>query len=85
MAGMNFPTFLCIVALIQNRPVFRTDAASYQKQRKVWQQALVCFERLGCNGNGASVGRFAREFGIGMGTVVLYTERVVTALLPHEQ
>jgi hypothetical protein len=40
---------------------------------------------LGYNGNGASVGRFAREFGIGVGTVVLYTQRVVMALLSHEQ
>jgi hypothetical protein len=74
MARMNFSTFLRIVALIQDHSVFHTDDASYRKQRKVWQQALVCFERLGCNGNGASVGRFAREFGIGVGTVVLYTK-----------
>ncbi len=51
----------------------------------MWQQALLCFERLGCNGNGASVGRFAREFGIGVRTVVLYTTRVVKALLWLEE
>ncbi len=84
MARMDFSTFLQVVAMIQDHPIFHTDDACYKKQWKVWQQALVCFERLGCNGNGASVGRFAREFGIGVGTVVLYTARVVKALLSLE-
>ncbi len=85
MARRDFSTFLRIVALIQNHPVFCTDKASYRKQRKVWQQALVCFERLGCNGNDASVEGFAREFGIGVGTVVFYTQHVVKALLSLEK
>jgi hypothetical protein len=51
----------------------------------VWQQALVCFERLGCNGNGASVGRFAQSFGIRVGTVVLYTQHAASKLLSLEE
>jgi hypothetical protein len=36
MARMDFSTSLHIVSLIQDHPVFQTNAASYQKQRQVW-------------------------------------------------
>ena len=54
---------------------------SRNSQREVWIQLLVALERLGCEGNGASVGRIARAAGISTGAVTLYTQRVVKALL----
>jgi hypothetical protein len=47
----------------------------------VWIQLLVALEKLGCEGNGASIGRIARSAGISSGAVTLYTQRVVRALL----
>jgi hypothetical protein len=38
-------------------------------------------ERFGFDGNAASVGKVARSIGIGNGTVILYTTRVIEALL----
>jgi hypothetical protein len=53
---------------------------SLHPQRPVWLQLAVTLERMGCHGNGASVGRFAREWGgIGNGTVTLYSKRIVIA------
>ncbi|CAG8829464.1 22800_t:CDS:1, partial [Gigaspora rosea] len=40
----------------------------------------VTLESLGCNENGASVGRFARQWSLGIGTVIKYTEHVITAI-----
>lgn len=45
---------------------------------------MVALERLGCDGNGASVGRIARSAGIGNGTVSLYCARVQEAILSLE-
>jgi len=42
---------------------------------------MITLERFGCEGNGVSVGRTARSFGVGNGTVVLYTNRVIKAIL----
>lgn len=41
---------------------------------------MVALERFGCDGNGAAVGRLANICGIGAGTVVLYTKRVISAI-----
>ncbi|CAG8453121.1 8143_t:CDS:2 [Gigaspora rosea] len=54
--------------LIHNDPGFSNQSKTLQ--RPVWQQLAVILERLGCNGNGASVGRFARQCGLGIGAVV---------------
>src|SRR4051812_38440772 len=80
IAQMNFTTFCWIVDLIKDSPVFQTDSESQFKQWPVWQQTIICFERLGHYSSGASVGQFAQEFGIGVGTIVLYTHRIVDAL-----
>ena len=44
---------------------------------------MVTLERLGCDGNGTSVGRLAHTCGIG--TVVLYCKRVVEAIMSMEE
>jgi len=46
---------------------------------------MVTLERLGCDGNGASVGRLAHTCGIGVGTVILYSKRVVEAIMSLEE
>jgi hypothetical protein len=51
-----------------------------------WSNAKFSSKLLfGLNKIGASIGRSARECGIGVGTVVLYTQRVVMALLSLER
>ncbi|RIB18758.1 hypothetical protein C2G38_2084821, partial [Gigaspora rosea] len=50
--------FWHIESLICNNPAFLN--ISKHLQRPVWQQLAVMLEHLGCNGNGAFVGRFAR-------------------------
>ena len=76
---MNKDTFLFILNRIQNHQVFQNN--SYNKQQPVWIQLLVALERFGFDGNSCSVGKVARSLGIGNGTVVLYTTRVIEAIL----
>lgn len=73
--------FLCLAALIASDPIF--DNRSSNKQRPVVTHLVVMLECLGTYGNGASVGRLARSYGIGAGIVVLYMKRIVQALLKH--
>jgi hypothetical protein len=47
----------------------------------VWIQLMVVLQRLGCCGNGNSVGVRARTAGVGNGTVCMFTDRVFKALL----
>ena len=54
-------------------------------QAPVWKQLLLVLNRLGCNGNGASMKRHAIWHGVSYGTVEKYTERVIAALLRHER
>ena len=50
------------------------------KQSPVWLQLLVVLNRLGCDGNGASIQRRAILNGISYGNVKKFTERVFTAI-----
>ena len=67
-------TFRYIENLISNHEIFLNN--SNNPQQHVWVQLMVAMERFGTNGNGSSVGRIARQGGIGNGTVSLYTDRV---------
>lgn len=42
---------------------------------------MVTLKRLGCDGNGVSVGALATFFRLGEGTVELYTDRCMMAIL----
>ena len=85
---VNMETFRMIHYIIGSHPVFQNK--SHNKQAPVEIQMAVAFERFGCTGNGASVGRIARKRGIlllsikhkgiGDGTVFLYCQRVTSAL-----
>jgi hypothetical protein len=68
-----------IVNILSEHEVFYNS--SVHAQHPVWIQVMLTFERLGCDGNGASVGHFARLTGISAGSVVKFTERVFTAML----
>ncbi|KAE9003028.1 hypothetical protein PR003_g22996 [Phytophthora rubi] len=73
--------FVAIATMIASDEVFYS--ASSNQQRPVHIQLGVTFERLGAYGNGSSVGKLARAYGIGSGTVTLYAKRVVAALMRH--
>ena len=66
-----------LVELIKDHPVF--DKGSRRKQSPVWLQLLVVLNRLGCDGNGASIQRTAMFNGISYGSVETFTQRVFTA------
>lgn len=62
---MSKQAFVRTVARIENHPVFHSVGLhSRHKQADVWVQLMVTMGRLGCDGNGASVGRNARSDGI---------------------
>ncbi|KAA1077232.1 hypothetical protein PGT21_015776 [Puccinia graminis f. sp. tritici] len=60
--------FMWLLGLITLNPVFHS--ASFRPQLPVPHQLALTLERLGSNGNGASVGRFSRNLGVGRGTVI---------------
>ena len=64
--------------MIEDHPVF--DRTSRHKQSPVWLQLLVVLNRLGCDGNSASIQRTAMINGISYGSVKKFTERVFTAI-----
>jgi hypothetical protein len=76
---MDKQSFVQLAALLEIHPVFRN--ASKNKQYYPWIQLMVVFSRLGCDGNGASIGRNARSFGVSYGTVCQFTVRVFSAVL----
>ncbi|KAI8892564.1 hypothetical protein BC833DRAFT_625701 [Globomyces pollinis-pini] len=65
---------------IKQHSIFKSK--SYNKRKPTWVQLAVTLERLGMEGIGVSVGRTARSFGLGTGTVILYSNRV---LMPIEE
>jgi hypothetical protein len=72
---MKHNTFLFILNKIKYHPIF--GSFSNNPQRPVFQQLAVVLELFGLHGNGASLGRFSRRWGIGHGSVVLYRSRVI--------
>jgi len=79
IARMDKQTFKSVVDRIENNPVFSNRSAN--KQAEVEVQLILCLQRFGCEGNGASIGSNSRMLGIGEGTVGLYTNRIMKALL----
>jgi hypothetical protein len=80
-ARMNKTSFLKMVDLISEDKVFKSaDSYGHHKQAPVWLQVMIVLQRLGCDGNGVSVGRLATQGGFGVGTVCKFTERVYGAI-----
>jgi hypothetical protein len=71
-----------ILDRINNHAVFKNN--SRNKQRSPRLQLAVALHRLGVHGNGGSKGNVSEYFEVGDGTALLYTERVIEALLSLE-
>ena len=70
---MTQSSFLFLLQNISNHPVFTNN--SRNGQHSVAVQLAIALERLGCDGNGASVKRIAIHFGISPGSVNNFTWR----------
>ncbi|POM80901.1 Hypothetical protein PHPALM_1203 [Phytophthora palmivora] len=75
---MTKSSFWFVLSQIEGHPVFRN--ASPHSQAAVTLQLAVALDRLGNYGNGVSLGRTLILWGIGKGTCVAYTTRVLEAL-----
>ena len=76
---MNKETFLFILNKIQSHQIFKNN--SKHQQQPIWLQLLVALERFGFDGTSSSGGKISRNLGISKGTVILYTTRVIEAIL----
>ena len=76
---MTRETFNELYLVIGNDDIFRNN--SRNQQMDVKYQIIVGLERLGCSGNGASVGRFARSNGVSNGAVTLLAKRFITGMI----
>jgi hypothetical protein len=72
-------TFDCLVAAIENNPVFIND--SNNRQMSVAEQLAIMLYRFGRSGNSASIWSVANWAGVGWGTVLLVTRQVMMAVL----
>jgi len=70
--------FVWILEKIYTPPIFYSN--SRRPQLPIPHQLALTLERLGSNGNGASVGRFSRNLSVGRGTVIKVSRRVIHAL-----
>ncbi|PLW17065.1 hypothetical protein PCANC_11859 [Puccinia coronata f. sp. avenae] len=70
--------FLVLLQKIFLNPVFYSN--SHRSQLPIPHQLALTLERLGSNGNGASIGRFSRNLLVGRGTVVKVSRRVIQAI-----
>ncbi|KNE92694.1 hypothetical protein PSTG_13904 [Puccinia striiformis f. sp. tritici PST-78] len=70
--------FIWLLNRIYLHDVFHNN--SFRPQLPVPHQLALALERLGSNGNGASVGQCARNLNIARGTVIKVTRRVIEAI-----
>lgn len=74
---MNPGTFDRLVAALEDDPVFSNN--SHNPQMPVEKQVAITLYRFGRNGNGASLEDIANWAGVGKGTVINATTRVMRA------
>ncbi|MBW0567242.1 hypothetical protein O181_106957 [Austropuccinia psidii MF-1] len=70
--------FAFIYELIKKDKFFENK--SYCNQLDLCHQLAITLEHLGSNGNGASVGHFARKFSVSHGMIIKVTRHVIHAL-----
>ena len=70
--------FVWLLNKIFLHPVFYSN--SQCPQLLIGHQLALTLERLGSNGNGASVGCFSRNLVVGRGTVIKISHRVIQAI-----
>lgn len=63
---------------LENHPISHNN--NRNPQTPVWLQLAITLDRLGNYGNEVSLGRTLKIWGVGKGTLDLYTSRVITAL-----
>ena len=80
LVRMKKESFLKLLDLISTHPVFGNNHQRH-KQAPIWVQLMVVLGRLGCDGNGVSVGRCGINSEFSVGSVCKFTERVFTAIL----
>ena len=78
LVRMDQISFVRLLAKIEDNRVFHNE--SLNAQEKTWIQLSVALNRLGCYGNGASIGRIAFFSGYSYGTVINFTNRVISAI-----
>ncbi|POW13964.1 hypothetical protein PSTT_03270 [Puccinia striiformis] len=71
--------FVQVLEKIVCNPVFHRGGR--RPQLPIAHQLALTLERLGSNGNGASVVRFSRNLQVGRGTVIKVSRRVIEALV----
>lgn len=71
--------FKALANLIWGHPIFFSSGHTPQPQLD--HQLAITLERLGSNGNGASVGWFSCNYKVSRGAVINCTRRVITAIL----
>eukprot|EP01035_Chromulina_nebulosa_P017634 gene17634-23212_t len=76
---MNKESFTRIVSLLESNDVFKNN--SKRKQAPVWVQCVVAFHRFGCDGHGNSIFQSTHFQGLSHGSIVMYTNRVMKALI----
>ena len=67
LARCDKASFIRLVELIKDHPIFENN--SRHQQSPVWLQLLVVLNRLGCDGNGASIQRMAMLNGTSYGNL----------------
>ncbi|EFP79524.2 uncharacterized protein PGTG_05845 [Puccinia graminis f. sp. tritici CRL 75-36-700-3] len=70
--------FTWLLSQVNLNPIFHSN--SFRPQLPIPHQLAPTLKRLGSNGNGASVGQFSRNLGVGRGTVVKASRRVIRAI-----
>ncbi|MBW0525384.1 hypothetical protein O181_065099 [Austropuccinia psidii MF-1] len=75
--------FIYIYNKIKDHSSFQNHSTC--KQLPISHQLALTLERLGSNGNAGLVGKFARNFNVGHGTVVLITRRVIRAINSYKE
>ena len=83
IARCSKASFHRLVSKIKNHQVFNNN--SKMKQASVETQLLIVLNRLGCDGNGASIDRTGLFFGRSVGTVEKFTDRIFEAILSLEK
>ncbi|KAL3671668.1 hypothetical protein V7S43_003580 [Phytophthora oleae] len=79
LTRMSKESFQFVLSEIEDHRVFHNN--SVHPQASVTLQLAVTLDRLGNYGDGVSLGRTLKLWGIGKGTCVLYTTRVLEALI----
>ncbi|KAL3693981.1 hypothetical protein R1sor_007632 [Riccia sorocarpa] len=75
---MDKTSFIRLLSLIEDHPVFRNE--SQHQQAPVIVQLGAALDRLGHDGNGACIARSKELWGYGHGTLVNFTKRVIIAI-----